>query len=298
MVSLAKRCPLCFSSVRIGANWLFLKKGACSVWVNRELGREPERTFLIDPDVLFSSPRCVVIKDQRKIKVGRTSLEIGGRTYAIFLKRYNAFSWRYRIGSIFGASGALRSLGGATILLQAGFLTGRPIAAIEYRSRGMLTKSFYLSEEIRESKLLDVYWREELVPLRDQCGFRRRRRFLRNLAELLGSLHRMNIYHNDLKDANILVRLDGETRKEAFFLLDLEGVRKYRHLNRRRRMKNLVQLNRTMGRFLDVPQKLFLLKSYLGDAFFDRNKKKRWIRDVLAESKRQDQRSLRKSIGL
>lgn len=275
-------------------SWLFLKKGACSLWINRDFERETDGALLIDPDLLFSSPQCQVIKNQRKIKVGRICLEIGGRSRWVYLKRYNAFSLRYRLGSLFGASAALRSLRGATILLQAGFLTGRPIAAVEYRSGGMLTKSFYLSEEIQDGKVLDAYWREELAAMPGPGGFRRRRRFLKSLAALLSSLHRMRIYHNDLKDANILVASNGQDRSEAFYLLDLEGVRKCGHLNRRRRIKNLVQLNRTMGIFLDASQKLFLLKSYLGNGFLDQNEKKKWIQEVLAESKRRDERSRRK----
>ncbi len=276
------------------SKWLFLKKGSSSLWVRQGLDRETDVELLVDPDLLFSSPECEVIKDQKKIKVGRTRLEIAGKSRGVYLKRYNAFSWRYRFGSLFGPSAALRSLKGADILLQTGFLTGRPIAAVEFRTGGMLTKSFYVSEEIQKGKPSDVYWREELVPLQGPCGFRRRRRFLRCLGELLGSLHRMSIYHNDLKDANIVVGPAGEGRSEAFYLLDLEGVRECRHLTRRRRIKNLVQLNRTMGKFLHGSQKLFVLKNYLGNLFFDREEKKNWVREILTESQWQDQRSLRK----
>ncbi len=274
--------------------WVFLKNGSSSLWFRQDLDRETDVELLVDPDLLFSSPECEVIKDQKKIKVGRIPLEIEGRSRGIYLKRYNAFSWRYRLVSLVVQSAALRSLAGASTLLQAGFLTGRPIAAVENRSGGMLTRSFYLSEEIKGSKILDVYWRDELASMQGPKGFRRRRDFLKSLAELLRSLHRMNIYHNDLKDANILVGSDGEPRREAFYLLDLEGVRKCRHLNRRRRIKNLVQLNRTMGKFLHGSQKLVLLKAYLGDPFFDRDERRRWVREVLAESGRQDQRSLKK----
>ncbi len=276
-------------------NCLFFKKGSSSIWIRQDLDKEAEAGLLANPDLLFSSPDCEIVKDQRKIKVGRTPLQIGGKLRGVYLKRYNAFSWRYRFGSLFGPSAALRSMNGASILLQAGFLTGRPVAAIEHRSRGMLTRSFYISEEIEKGRLIDVYWREELAPIAGRLGFRRRRKFLRDLAGLLCSLHRANIYHNDLKDANILVGPAGEGRSEAFYLLDLEGVRQVRHLNRRRRIKNLVQLNRTMGKLLHGSQKLFALKSYLGDSFSDQKEKKNWVRQILAESQRQDRRSLKKN---
>ena len=46
-------------------------------------------------------------------------------------------------------------------------------------------------------------------------------------------------------------------------LLDLEGVRQYRALSESRRIKNLVQLNRTLGRYLRNVQKLWVLQAYL-----------------------------------
>jgi serine/threonine protein kinase len=280
-------------------NKLFLERGASSLRTTPELAGDPQLDLLADPDSLFALPQCQIIKDQRKIKVGRLQLEIGGKVVGVYLKRYNAFSWRYRLGSLFIPSGASRSWEGASILLSAGFRTGRPIAAVECRSWCMLDKSFYLSEEIPGGKTADDYWLGELASIQGPEGFFRRRNFLRGLARLFGSLHERRIYHNDLKDANILVSSGGGPGSESFFLLDLEGIRKYRCLSRRRQVKNLIQLNRTMGRFLKGTEKLCWLREYLGNRFFDRKEKREWIRKILERSVRGDRRSLRKrSIAL
>jgi serine/threonine protein kinase len=259
--------------------------------VIQEVSKESEIDLLADPDLLLSSPACEVIKDQKKIRVGRLAMEIGGQNRNVFVKRYNVFSWRYRIGSLFGRSAALRSWLGAGILLQAGFHTGQPIAALEHRSWGMLTRSFYLSEEILEALAVDVYWCKDLLSLSGVNGFRRRRGFLESLADLFRSLHQSNIYHNDLKDANILVRAE-RGKPESFYLLDLEGIRKLRKLSARRKIKNLTQLNRTFGRLVRNIDKLFFLRCYLGGAFLDRRENRKWIRRVLEESERRDRRSL------
>lgn len=276
------------------ANSLFLKMGSSSLWVAHDLDGDPKLPMLADPDLLFSLPQCEIIKDQRKIKVGRVPLEIRGKIKGIYLKRYNVFSWRYRLGSLFVESPAMRSWTGAGTLMQAGFFTGEPIAAVECRSWGMLKKSFYLSEEIPQGRTVDVYWREQLSPMRGSEGFRKRRDFLKDLARLFRGLHQLNIYHNDLKDANILVCSGAGQQGEFFYLLDLEGIRRYRHLNRRRQIKNLVQLNRTLGRLLRRTEKLYVLKVYLGDAFNHRGETREWIKRVLKESDRGDRRSLRK----
>ena len=273
---------------------LFVKAGSSSLWLAPALAGETEIDLLGDPDLLFARPGCELIKDQKKIKVARLRLEIRGGARSVYLKRYNAFSWRYRLGSLWLPSGAARSWAGASVLLKAGFHTGLPLAAVECRSWGMLTKSFYLSEEIPASKTADLYWREELVPLGGPAGFRRRRSFLKLLAGLFGALHRRGIYHNDLKDANILVCSGNGGFDESFYLLDLEGIRRYRRLNRRRRIKNLVQLNRTLGRFLRKPERLYWLRSYLGESFSDGPEKRDWIRRVLKESCRRNRRSRRK----
>jgi tRNA A-37 threonylcarbamoyl transferase component Bud32 len=248
---------------------------------------------LADPDIFFGLPGCQIIKDQRKIKVGRIEFAIKGQATTVYLKRYNAFSWRYRLGSLFRSSGASRALKGAAMLARAGVGTPRPLAAVESRSCGMLTKSFFLSEEIEGGKTADSYWRERLSACPGSAGVHRRRRFLIRLGRLFALLHRKRVYHNDLKDANIIV---SETDHEDgnFFLLDLEGIRVFRHLTTRRRVKNLVQLHRTFGGNLSATQKLYLLKSYLGDDFLDDDKRKDWVDRILRASRRGDLRSLRK----
>ncbi|MFQ5917483.1 MAG: lipopolysaccharide kinase InaA family protein [Candidatus Binatia bacterium] len=264
------------------------------MWLPRHLYNDPNLSLLADPDRLFDMPQCEIIKDQKKIRVGRVPVEFGGERRRVYLKRYNAFSWRYRLGSLFVQSGAFRSWLGAGILMNAGFHTAKPIAAVERRSWGMLTRSFYLSEEIPTARTVDDYWNQDLLPTGGVKGSRRRREFLNSLARLFRSLHETGIYHNDLKDANILFCSDKGNQDGSFYLLDLEGIGSYRNLSGRRRLKNLVQLNRTMGKYLRLSERLYLLKVYLGNAYFDRGVKRKWIQRVLRGSERGDRRSLKK----
>ena len=249
--------------------------------------------MLPDPDSFFGLPQCQIIKDQKKIKVARIKLAIQGKTETVYLKRYNAFSWRYRLGSLFQSSGACRSLRGAALLAQAGIGTPRPLAVVESRSWNMLTKSFFLSEEIARGKTADAYWRDGLSGCAGSSGVRQRRRFLDHLGGIFALLHRKRVYHNDLKDANIIVSPD-DHEGETFFLLDLEGIRVCRRLSLRRRVKNLVQLHRTFGKSLSAPQKLCLLKSYLGRDFQDDAKRRQWVERILKATRKGDLRSLRK----
>jgi hypothetical protein len=81
---------------------------------------------------------------------------------------------------------------------------------------------------------------------------------------------------------------NGPDRSIDFFLLDLEGVVRCLWLSERRKLKNLIQLNRTLGRHLSRSEKIYFLKSYLGRAFFDRQRKRRLISKVLRRSRRLD----------
>ena len=264
------------------------KRGSLSIRVARTFAKDLVPDIVPDPDRLFHLPGCVIIKDQRKIKVARIKVKIQGNAKTVYLKRYNTFSWRYRFGSIFQFSGAVRSLHGAAILSQSGIATARPLAAVDSRSWGMLDGSFFLSEEIENGKTADAYWREELVTIKGKEGMQRRNRFLRRMGELFRRLHDQDVYHNDLKDANILVCRDSSGGAEYFYLLDLEGIRRYRKLNRRRQVKNLVQLNRTLGKYLRATDKLRFLESYMGSSFSNRIDKRDWVASVLTQSNRLD----------
>jgi tRNA A-37 threonylcarbamoyl transferase component Bud32 len=264
------------------------RRGSLSMYVERTLTGDLIPDIAADPDHFFDLPGCEIIKDQKKIKVARAKIEIEGDVKTVYIKRYNAFSWRYRFGSFFQSSGAVRSLHGAAILSASGIRTARPLAAVESRTWGMLNRSFFFSEEIGGAKTADCYWQEELVPVKGKEGVRKRKRFLCGMGELFRSLHEQAVYHNDLKDANILVHSDPSGEVEHFYLLDLEGIRHYRNLNRRRQIKNLVQLNRTLGKYLRRVDKVRFLEAYLGPSFSNRIDKRGRIASILRRSNKLD----------
>jgi hypothetical protein len=268
------------------------RQGGSSIWVAEKFAAPADVALIWNADGLLRGPGCEIIKDQRKVKVARLRIDLGGQPRALYVKRYNAFSWRVSLGSLFRPAGAVRALRGAAILSEARIPTAGPVAAVENRVWGMVTKSFFFTEEIVGGETVDRYWRDGLSALKDHAGFRRRRGFLRALASLFRSLHGQRVYHGDLKDANILVVPGQRERPDCFFLLDLEGIRKYGRLSQRRRIKNLVQLNRTFGRYLRRTDKMVFLKEYLAEAFSDRRQKRLWADRVLRRSARVDRRKL------
>jgi tRNA A-37 threonylcarbamoyl transferase component Bud32 len=161
---------------------------------------------------------------------------------------------------------------------------------VEYRTWGILTKSLYLSEGVSGAKTVEAFWCEDCVSLKGVEGYRKRRAFLRKLARLFQSLHRQKIYHNDLKASNILVVDEGASSAELFHLIDLQGLRRCSYMSWRRRIKNLAQLNRTLGVFMTTTERLFFLDAYLDFHLPERRKKKRLVESILEQSRRQVER--------
>jgi serine/threonine protein kinase len=267
--------------------------GKSRIWADSSLLASVDPEILADPDQLFGRTDCKLFKDEQKVKVGRVVLDINGVSTGVYLKRYNSFSLRYRVASLVVVSRALKSFRGTEILSRAGISTATPLAVIEFRSGGMLDSSFFLSREVPLAKTVDAYWRENLTPLAGVERFRSRRKFLAALAALVVDLHERRIYHNDLKDANILVK--DSSSGVRFSLLDVEGVRRCWYLSRRRRVKNVVQLNRTLGKFLSRTGKLFFLNSYLRRRSNEKRTKRRWIVDILDATRSAIRRSLSKT---
>jgi serine/threonine protein kinase len=264
------------------------KRGSTKIWISRAFADPVFVRALAETDSLFDDPACQIIKDQKKIKIGRLTRIIAGKPRSVYIKRYNAFSLRFRLLSPFVQSGALRSLRGANLLHEGRIATAKPIAAVEKRYCGMLRHSCFVSEEIAGGKTADAYWLESIRQRRDRRGFKERRAFLRGVASMFHSLHQQQIYHNDLKDVNILVAKNMDVESIECFLLDLEGVRRCARLSQRRRIKNLMQLYRTLGRHVSRSGLIFFLKCYLGRSFADQKLKRKLIERVLSAARRVD----------
>jgi hypothetical protein len=234
-----------------------------------------------DVDRLLTRPDCRIVKMQRKVIVGRVTTAVG----TLYVKRYNVFAWRVALASLWRESPAVSAWHAARILAERGFNTPEPVAAVELRRAGLLRRSFFLTREVPEALTADRRWQ---VILAEANGTRRRTErwaFARALGELFRRLHAAGLYHNDLKDVNVLVR--GPAEAPVCVLLDLERVRVLRRVDHRRRIKNLVQLARTLGRETQATDRARFLRAYLGPDE-PRAGRRRWVQDVQRQTSRKD----------
>jgi tRNA A-37 threonylcarbamoyl transferase component Bud32 len=221
----------------------------------------------LDPDWLLGTPACELLKLQRRVMVGRVA--VAGRV--LYVKRYNPYAGRAVLAASLRGSPARRAARAAARLARLGFDVPRVVAAVEWHAGRLVGRSFFLTEEVAGSVTLDRRW----AALAGRGGRRTRAELLAALAALFGGLHAAGVYHADLKDVNVLVRDDG-----TLVLLDLERVAFGRSVSRARRIKNLVQLDRTLGRAASRGERLAFLRGYLG-AGASPELLRRWAAEVL-----------------
>jgi hypothetical protein len=226
-----------------------------------------------DPDHLLTRPECRIIKLQRKVVVGR----VGTREGALYVKRYNVFAWREVLEGLWRGSPAARALAATQALAAHGFAAPEVIAAVEMRRAGMLRRSFFVTREVAGAVTAAERWRAILADT--DPGRRRaaRRALAHALGDLFRRLHAAGVYHSDLKDVNVLVA--GGAEAPRCVLLDLEEVRVPGRVGRRRRLKNLVQLARTLGRQATAADQARFLRAYLGPGATARERRA-WVAGV------------------
>lgn len=221
-------------------------------------------------------------------------------TEAVVLKRHRLDTWRRRADALWHGSPAHRAWQGALLLQRYGFPVPRPLAGLEWRITGTVRESVYICEALLTQVPLPVYWQA-----RQQHWSRRQRRvFLGALAEFLRTFHAAGLYASDLKDENLLVE-EGGNAPWKFYLVDLDRVTRHPRLSRQRRLKNLVQLERTLGRRVRISERLFFLYQYLGTPLPPRAQRQELAQDVLRLRARKDReytrrraRHARRPLGL
>jgi hypothetical protein len=243
-----------------------------------------------DPDRLLTHPRCRIVKFQPKVAVGAVESAIG----PLYVKRYNRHAWRVVLGSLRRPSPAFTAFANARELVARGFAVPEVVAAVEFRYGGFCTRSFFVTRTVENADTADLHWQALRAQPDGPSRRRDRRGFALALGDLFRRLHAAGVYHNDLKDVNVLVR--GPSTSPGWVLLDLERVQFRAALDPRRRTKNLVQLERTLGRAASRSDRLRFLRAYLGPGA-DRAQRREWAGAVLgaADTKeRQRQRPQRR----
>ncbi len=207
-------------------------------------------------DAIVEAADFRTVKDEAKTRAGVAT--IGGRE--VFVKRFATRSWADGLMERIRGSRAARSLRGAAILSDAGFARPAPLAALEIRSAGSVRASYLISEMLSGARTLSQFVDRRFGSApRD---FRWRREVSRHLASEVRRLHDAGLYGSDLQETNLMLE-QGRDGLRVYFV-DLDGFRRTRSVPWRRRERNLIQLDRSVGRFLSRTERIRFLYDYLG----------------------------------
>jgi tRNA A-37 threonylcarbamoyl transferase component Bud32 len=153
----------------------------------------------------------------------------------VYLKEYVARSWLDRVKGLVRGNRAGQAVRGSMLLARIGLKTPQIVAVRTLRQR-----CFMATIEVAGAHPAHEYFREG-CELYASTTTAERRQILRQLGCEVGRMHRAGIVHGDLRPGNILVRR--ADRGWEFFFIDNERTRRWRRIPRKRRRKNLVQLN-------------------------------------------------------
>jgi len=182
-----------------------------------------------------------------------------------------------RVKENFRRSKGLKSWVAANGMRIRGIPTLKPLALVEKKSWLGLEKSTLFMEALTNDLEMDRY------VLKGFSDLNKKRLFIKTFAHWLGGLHRMRLYHKDMKTCNILVSEKGETWD--FHLLDFEDIRINEKLNWKKLFRNFLQLNTSTPKVMTKANRFRFLKEYLllNPIIKDR---KGFIRKLMGESRR------------
>jgi hypothetical protein len=181
-------------------------------------------------------------------------LQISGQR--CFVKRIEEGSYLKGLIARLRGSRARRILRGARMLAAAGFAHPGPLIAGEERRFGAVRASWVASAALPDARVMSNFI------LGDGRNFRRRQWLLRLIAREIRRLHEAGLYTLDMQETNLMIEAAGGNLR--IYFLDLEDFRATRNVNWNKRLRNLIHLDRSIGRFASRSRRLRFLYSYLG----------------------------------
>ncbi|MGZ3591002.1 MAG: lipopolysaccharide kinase InaA family protein [Thermodesulfobacteriota bacterium] len=201
-------------------------------------------------DLVRKSP-FLLIKDSPEVVVSI----LDNRGEKICLKQFRYPCLWDRVKEYFRRSKGIKSWVAANGMRARGLPSLKPLALVERKNWVGLKESVLFMEALAEDQEMDRY------VLKGFGNFSKKRLFIQTFARWLGSLHKMDVYHKDMKTCNILVSERGETWN--FHLLDFEDILTDEKVNRKKLFRNFLQLNTSTPKIMTRSDRFRFFKEYL-----------------------------------
>jgi tRNA A-37 threonylcarbamoyl transferase component Bud32 len=131
----------------------------------------------------------------------------------------------------------------------------KPLALAERKNWMGLRESLLFMEAPAKDQEMDQYI------LKGFEDIKRKRFFIKTFARWLNGLHRMSLYHKDMKTCNILVSEKGEAWE--FHLLDFEDIKMDEKVDRKKLFRNFLQLSTSTPSVMTRVDRFRFFREYL-----------------------------------
>lgn len=209
------------------------------------------------PDAVVDAVLAAEASPGRVLKQSRVNLSV--RTCLldreVVLKRFNLPRPYLRLKYRWRASRARRAWAAARTLADLGIGTPPPLGFIERSVRGWPAESYAITAYSPDAQPARRWIKARLH--RQSAAFRAA--FAHDLLSTLLTLYRHRIYHADTKTNNLLLVAPDHPQERRFRWIDLECVQFGVRPTRRRVLRNLVQLNGSVGSKLPDADRLAFL---------------------------------------
>lgn len=248
--------------------------------------RSPQfAALLARADQLFAGAEFREVKNIARNRAGFLTTPEG----TLFVKRFTPGSWIRGMMERARGSRAQRSLRAAEMLTRAGFLAPAPLAASEQIQAGAIRTSWLLSEALTGAQMMSRFIEHGHAPA--QVERSRRAAALKAVASCVRRLHDAGLFTSDLQETNLM--LDEFQDAPRIHFVDLDGFRRLVRVSWKRRRRNLVQLDRSVGRYMSRAECLRFLHHYLGPGW-DREAVRKLVGRLLRERDRKDREFARR----
>jgi hypothetical protein len=191
-------------------------------------------------------------KETTRTSAGFLAFEDG----EVFVKRVTSGgAIQGSLARVLGSRGS-RANRGARLLAAANIAHPRLLLVSEERRAGAVRASYIVTEPLRSAR---VFSRFALGRSRSPVS---RRAISKLVAGEIRRLHDAGLYTLDLQETNLLLEEPDGSLIVSF--VDFEDFRRTAQVSRRRRMMNLVHLDRSIGRFASRAIRLRFFYDYLG----------------------------------
>jgi hypothetical protein len=200
------------------------------------------------------SPALQRLKQSEHIQVFRVPL----LDQDVVVKRYDAYKARDLAKGWARASRGRQAYAAACTLQELQVETPRPLGFLECLHPDGHPVSYFINTWLPETRTARAF----IKPWLHQQPVETRHAVSQQLFSLLNQLYDKGIYHGDTKASNLLVQDESDDAQRRFFWIDLESMQFGIKPMRYHILRNLVQLNGSIGRKLPAEERIAFLHRF------------------------------------